>query len=74
MSNETQELLPNPLANVLTENELCDLLGLKLGQVGILRRDNQLPFVKISRTSRLYLVDELMKWFQKRLVILDSEK
>jgi hypothetical protein len=30
--------------------------------------------VKISRTSRLYLVDELMKWFQKRLVILDSEK
>ena len=60
------------LQNVLTEKDLCELLGMNKNQIGDLRRKKHLPFIKLSNTSRLYFENDLIKFFEKQRVILDS--
>ncbi|MBW2341820.1 MAG: helix-turn-helix domain-containing protein [Deltaproteobacteria bacterium] len=56
------------LQNVLTENDLCELLGLKKNQIGDLRRRKGLPYIEVSKTARLYFEEDLINFFMKNRV------
>jgi len=60
------------LKNVLTENDLTELLGLTKGQISDLRRKKGLPFIRINQNSRLYLEDDLIEFFFKQRIILNQ--
>ena len=68
MSNETQK---ETLQNVLTEKDLCELLGMNKNQIGNLRRAKSLPFVKLSNASRLYFESDLIEFFRSQRMVLN---
>ena len=68
MNNETRN---ESLQNVLTESDLCELLGMTKEQLGDLRRSKGLAFIKLSQTRRLYLESDLMEFFHKNRVTLN---
>ena len=70
-NNITHEGQPETLQNVLTEEELKKLLCLTKNQLGDLRNKEQMPFIKISRTSRLYLESDLMNWLRGRKMVMN---
>ena len=61
------------LKNVLTEQDLLDLLGLTKTQVSDLRLKKGLPFIKVNQNSRLYFEDDIIQFFYKSRVILDRD-
>ncbi|MFZ7113506.1 MAG: helix-turn-helix domain-containing protein [Desulfatiglandales bacterium] len=60
------------LKNVLTENDLTELLGLTKGQISDLRLKKGLPFIKVNQNSRLYLEDDLIEFFLRQRVVLNQ--
>jgi len=50
------------LENFLTEPEMEKFFGMKKEQLGTLRREKALPFVKISANSRLYFEADVIQW------------
>ena len=68
MSNEIQK---ETLQNVVTEKELCELLGINKNQLGRLRREKRLPFIKVSLTNRLYFESDIIEFFRNLRVIID---
>ena len=69
MSNEIQRV-----ENLITESDLCELFGCKRNQLARLRNEAQLPFLKITRTSRLYLESDVMGWLLDRRSILNASE
>ena len=69
MSNEIQK---ETLQNVLTEKDLCELLGMNKNQIGVLRRNKALPFIKVNDRSRLYFESDLIEFFRKNRKILNQ--
>jgi len=64
----------NPLNEILTEQELLDLLGIKKNYLGQLRREKQLPFCGISKGLRMYLAKDVVDYIRsKRTVIKNDE-
>ena len=62
------------LHNVLTENDLCELLGMKKSQIADLRNLKGLPFIKLGRNNRLYFEQDVIAFFrQQRMVLNRSE-
>ena len=61
------------LKNILTETELLELLGLKKSQLANLRLEKKLPFLKISKTSRLYLESDVFDWLKKQSTVLNEQ-
>ena len=60
----------NPLNEILTEQELIELLGIKKDFLNRLRREKQFPFCKISETQRVYLARDVVDYIKsKRMVI-----
>ena len=59
------------LQNVLTEKDLCELLGMTKDQIGDLRRGKHLPFIKLTNRTRLYFEHDLIEFFKKQRVVLD---
>ena len=70
MENKTTD---EGLRNVLTESELQELLNLKKSQLAVLRLEKQLPFLKISKTSRLYLESDVFNWLKKQSTVLNEQ-
>ena len=68
MGNDQQQ---NPLNEVLTEKELCEMFGLKKEQLDKLRTDKQLPFCKINDRVRFYLVKDIYEFVKSKRVILN---
>ena len=69
MSNET----PKPSAKDLwTEKEVLELFGVPKSTLARLRIRDRLPFIQVSRTSRLYLDADLINWASKRRRILNQ--
>ena len=60
------------LKNVLTEQDLLDLLGLTKTQVTDLRLNKKLPFIKVNQNARLYFEDDIIQFFYKSRVILNK--
>ena len=59
----------NPgIQNLLTENELCELLGVKRETISVYRNEQGLPFLKVSNTRRLYLEEDVIEWLLARRV------
>ena len=66
-----QDQIINPLDELLTEKELLDLLGLKKETLADLRLNHKLPFCKITRLKRLYLVVDIMEFIKSTRTILN---
>ena len=61
------------LKGMITEQELLKLMTLKPSELAFLRHEKGLPFVKLSRTKRVYLEQDLMKWFEShRFTAVDT--
>ncbi|MDP8227146.1 MAG: helix-turn-helix domain-containing protein [Candidatus Celaenobacter polaris] len=71
MEQGTKELT---LQNVLTEKDLCELLGMNKNQVANLRIQKGLPFIKLSATSRLYFDRDIVKFFENQKTILNRDE
>jgi DNA-binding transcriptional MerR regulator len=67
MSNEM-------LKGMITEEELSKLLRLKPTELRYLRAEKGMPFVRLSKTRRVYLEDDLMEWFKKNRVTQKPEE
>jgi len=50
---------------IINEKELTDLLGLKKGNLRELCKKG-LPFVQLSKGHRVYLVNDVIEWLEKR--------
>ena len=61
------------LQNVLTEEEVLKLLGLKKSQLAEYRIKRRLPFLKVSSRSRLYLESDLVTWLKGFRMIINPE-
>jgi len=60
------------IENLISEDNLCELFGLKKEGIGILRREEGLPFLKIQQNRRLYLESDVMDWLVSRKVTLNQ--
>lgn len=58
--------------DVLTEQEVLDLLGVKKSQLSGLRGNRRFPFVRISMTARLYLVPDVLRWLEDNRMVLNA--
>lgn len=70
MSNENQLL--KSVDDILTEKELLNLLGIKKSALDEFRYKHQLPFCKLSSTSRIYLVKDVLKFITSKRIILNK--
>lgn len=52
------------MPGVLTERQLCEKLGLSKDQLDHLRRENAMPYIRLSRAVRLYVESDLLEFFQ----------
>ena len=60
------------LPELITEEELGQILGLSKEQIGSLRRSKQMPFVKLTSRRRVYLENDLMQWFKENRMTLNK--
>jgi hypothetical protein len=68
MSNENQH---DTISDLLTEPELLELFGVKKPQLDYLRREKQLPFLRVGTKTRLYHQRSIMEWLMGRETILN---
>ena len=59
---------------LLTEKELLALFGIKKESLDYLRREQQLPFLKIGNTTRLYHQRSIMNWLMGRETVLNRAR
>lgn len=64
---------PKSIDDILTEKELIELLGIKKTALDDLRRSRKLPFCKISKTNRIYLVMDVLNFIASRRIILNAD-
>ena len=62
------------LQNVLTETVLCELLGMNKGKLADLRNQKGLPFIRLSRTKRLYFERDIIDFFESQRTILNRSE
>ena len=70
MNNENQTL--KNVDDILTEKELIELLGIKRRALDDLRHKKQLPFCRISKTNRIYLVKDVIDFIESRRMVLNK--
>ncbi len=70
-NNSTQNHVQETLENVLTEEEILKLTGLKKSQLAELRNREGFPFLKINSNNRLYLESDVVQWFKGRRTVLN---
>jgi len=70
-NSSTQNHVKDTLENVLTEEEILKLTGLKKSQLAELRNREGFPFLKINRNNRLYLESDVVQWFKGRRTVLN---
>ena len=47
---------------VISEYDLCIILGISAVTLDNLRRQKDLPYIVLNRNNRVYLVSEVLKW------------
>lgn len=60
------------IQNLITEKELLDLFGVSKRVLSDLRHKRGLPFLAVSRYTRLYLESSLMEWLKDSETVLNS--
>ena len=58
--------------DIITEQELLNLIGLSRGGLDDLRHKHQLPFCRITSRNRVYLVKDVLNFIASRRVILNE--
>jgi len=59
----------NPkIENLITESDLCELLGCSKNELSRLRQQEGLPYLRVNRKRRLYLESDIMEWLISRRV------
>jgi len=58
------------LDDVLTETDLIEFLGLKKSAVSEYRQKHGLPYCRISRTTHLYLVRDVLDFIASRRMVV----
>jgi len=71
VNNENQK--PRSVDDILTEQELLDLLGIRKSALDRLRHEQQLPFCKITNTNRVYLVRDVLEFIENRRTVLNIQ-
>jgi len=61
------------LNDILTEQELLDLLGVKKTFVDNLRRKKGLPFCSLSPLCRIYLVSDVIDFIKNKRRVISGE-
>ena len=56
------------LQDLITEDDLQELLGIGRQALGRLRNEEGLPFLRVNQNNRVYLVDDVMEWLVSRRV------
>ena len=69
----TPEDQQDTLQNILTEDEVLKLTGFKKSQLAEMRNKKQLPFLRISTKSRLYLERDLVAWVKRSRTVLNAD-
>ena len=59
--------------DILTEQEVLNLFGVKRPTLDNLRYERGLPFCRVTRTARLYLLEDIFKFLEQRRVVSESE-
>lgn len=59
------------LQGMLTEAEMLKLLNIKPSELSNLRLAKELPFVKISSRSRVYIEKSVLRWLESHEIILN---
>jgi predicted DNA-binding transcriptional regulator AlpA len=70
--SSTQNHEKDTLENILTEDEILKLTGLKKSQLAELRNREGFPFLKVNRNNRLYLESDVVAWFKGRCTVLNK--
>ena len=71
-NNSIQNHVQETLENILTEEEILKLTGLKKSQLGVLRNNEGFPFLKVNQNNRLYLESDVVAWFKGRRTVLNK--
>lgn len=54
------------LANrIISEYDLCLLLGISAATLDDLRRSRKIPYIALNRNNRVYSVPEVLNWLDK---------
>jgi hypothetical protein len=59
--------------DILTEQELLDLLGIKKSALLALRQNKRLPFCKVTNTARIYLVKDVLDFLVSKRTVLNKQ-
>lgn len=60
--------------NFITEKRAAGFLGVHPEKMDKLRQEQELPFIKIDRSTRMYHYPDLFKWLLSRKTVLTPEK
>jgi hypothetical protein len=63
----------NSLNEILTEQELLDLLGIKKDFLSRLRLEKQFPFCKVSDRTRIYLVRDVVDYIKSKRMVINKD-
>ncbi len=72
-NKSTSEERQETLQNVVTEEELLKLTGLRKSQLADCRNKKRLPFLKINQRCRLYLERDLVDWLKTFRMVINPE-
>ena len=61
------------VGDILTEQELLNLLGIKKSALNELRYKQRLPFCNVSNTNRTYLVQDVLDFISSKRIVLNKD-
>ncbi len=67
-----EEYQSEGLESVLNEADICELFNCNKNQLSILRREKQLPFLKINNRNRLYFESDIINWLADQKTVLNK--
>jgi len=66
--NDSQDTLQN----ILTEQEILKITGLKKSQLAACRAMRGLPFLRINKNCRLYLERDVVAWLKSQRMVVSG--
>ena len=61
----------NSIDDILTEKEVLNLLGVKKSALEDFRYNQKLPFCKVNRTNRIYLLKDVLDFVASKRIIMN---
>jgi hypothetical protein len=59
--------------DILTEQEVLNLFGVKKPTLDNLRYEHGLPFCRVTRTARLYLMEDIFMFLEQQRVVSEPK-